>query len=418
MTTSDLPLLAIVHGEGSVSAMELKQSAAAVCDVVWIVDSSTLDDPLMVRLLRKLGTTIDIAGMSGDEAADAVRPLQPHGIVAYADAQMPTASDLGEQLGLDYHDRVVTERLTDKVVQRQALRDGGVAVPRSAAVPASPSAADIDAFAAAVTFPVVLKPRHGASSRDTVLIRDLTQLGQLLSVAAPMAFDAMVIEEYLVGASPPPSPDFADYASVESVVVSGTISHMAVSGRTHPDEPFRETGLVIPSDFASSTVEAVLEAATQAIEALGVRIGFLHTEIKVTPSGPRLIEVNGRLGGFVPPAFALATSGVNVIEMSQRVALGAQLRFTELIPTDRVAYAMLQQPPQWAGRVVSVEGLDRLAAFPGVAAVTLSRQPGDAVDWRKGTQEYVYVVLGSAADHDGVLAVRRFMDEEVTVTYA
>ena len=48
--------------EGSVSVMELKQSAAAVCDVVWIVNSSKLDDPLMVRLLRKLGTTIDIAG--------------------------------------------------------------------------------------------------------------------------------------------------------------------------------------------------------------------------------------------------------------------------------------------------------------------------------------------------------------------
>jgi len=44
----------------------------------------------------------------------------------------------------------------------------------------------------------------------------------------------------------------------------------------------------------------VPDLATAATKALRVRTGFLHTEIKVTPSGPRVIEVNGRLGGGLP----------------------------------------------------------------------------------------------------------------------
>ena len=110
----------------------------------------------------------------------------------------------------------------------------------------------------------------------------------------------MVIESYMVGASPPPSGQFSDYVSVESVVADGVISHLAVTGRLPQAEPFRETGLIIPTDFEPSVVEELLRVATAAIRAIGVRIGCLHTEIKLTDKGPRVIEVNGRIGGFVP----------------------------------------------------------------------------------------------------------------------
>ena len=418
MTTSARPVLAIVYGDGSVSAMKLSEPASALCDLVWVVDSNTLHNAAIIRLLRKLGTTLDIAGMSDDEAAAALRPLKPDGIVGYADTHMAMASVLASRLGLDYHDRAVTERLVDKLTQRRALRDGGLPVPRCLDVPPSPTAGDVAALAAGVAFPVVLKPRRGAASRDTVLVSDATQLGRLVA-QPPSAGDdsSMVVEEYMVGASPPPSAHFADYVSVESVVVDGNINHVAVTGRLPQVEPFRETGLVIPSDFAPSLVEATLDVATQAISSLGVRTGCLHTEIKLTTTGLRVIEVNGRLGGFVPEVLALAAPGVDLYEISQRVALGEQLTFADPVATDRIGYVVVGQPPLWAHRVAGVEGLDRLAEFPGVSSVFLSRQPGDEVDWRKGSHEYVFSVLGAACNYEGVLAVQQFIDEEVTVTY-
>jgi biotin carboxylase len=400
------------------SPMELAQAAAGVCDLVWIVDSGDDRQPVVPRLLRKFGTVVDIVGLSEDEAADALRPCHLDGIIAYADYILPTASALATRLGLDFHDEVVTERLVDKLPQRTALRDGGLPVPRFVVVPPDPTPEDVEAVVESVDFPVVVKPRHGATSRDTVLVHDATELRKQLAEPPSVGFDpTKLVEEFLVGASPPPSPHLADYCSVESVVCAGEISHLAVTGRFPPAEPFRETGMILPSDYEPPVVKAVLDVATEAISAVGIRIGFVHTEIKLTPDGPRVLEVNGRLGGGVPEMVALAT-GLDLYQMSLRVALGERIVFDELVPTERVGYLICRQPPQWARRVVSVESLDPLGEYPGVETIRLNRRPGDEVDWRKGSHQYVFSVIGAAPDHQGVLEVRRLAEEEVQITYA
>jgi D-alanine-D-alanine ligase-like ATP-grasp enzyme len=418
MTGPGRPVLAIVYGPGSASPMSLSESASSLCDIAWVVDSGEIGDASMLRLLRKLGQTIDIAGMTDAEAADSVRRVQPEGIVAYADAQIGTASALGESLGLDYYGRPVAERLLDKVSQRSALGLGGLPVPRCVVVPPHPSPDEVDAVAASVEFPVVLKPRHGAASRETHLARNAAELRNL--IAEPSVAESqldMVVEEYMDVSPSAPSPYFGDYVSVESVVAHGDISHLAVTGRLPSAKPFRETGLIIPSDFAPSLVSSILGVATDAITALGIRTGCLHTEIKVTDKGLRVIEVNGRIGGFVAPVLSLASPGVDFFQISQRVALGEHVVFETLVPTDHVGYVIVGQPPLGARRVVSVTGLDRVADHPGVSSVSLTKRPGDEVDWRKGSHEYVYSVLGIAPAPDDVRALREFIDEEVAVIY-
>ncbi len=419
VTPDRRPLLAIVYGEGSTSAFSLCESSREMCDIAWIVDSSRLDDTWVVRLLRKLGRTVDIAGLTEDEAAQSVRALRPDGIVAYADAQVAAASALAERLGLEYHDGDVAPRLLDKVTQRAALRDGGLPVPTCIAVPGRPSATAMDELVEAIDFPVVVKPRQGAASRDTHMVRDEAALRTVIAACSTDdAESTLVVESYMVGASPPPSEQFSDYVSVESVVADGIISHVAVTGRLPQIEPFRETGLVIPTDFAPSLVEDMLQLATAAIRAVGVRIGCLHTEIKVTDQGPRVIEVNGRIGGFVPQVLKLASPATDMFAISRRVALGERLVFPDLVPTAGVGYVFAQQPPIGAERVASVDGLERLAAYPGVDAVSLSRPPGEPVDWRKGSHEYVYSVLGTVPTHGDMRALQQFIEDEVTVTYA
>jgi len=68
--------------------------------------------------------------------------------------------------------------------------------------------------------------------------------------------------------------------------------------------------------------------------------------------------------------------------------------------------------------VIDVQsGLDKLAAYPGVDAVSLSRRPGDEVDWRKGSHEYVFSVLGTVPRHEDIRSVEHCIAREVTVTY-
>lgn len=413
------PVLAVVFGDQSAPAMSIADAASSVCDVLWVVNSDEMADASALRLLRRLGTIVDLAGLTFPESVDAVRAGAPAGIVAYADAHLALASALGAALGLECNDAEVTERLLDKVAQRRAFEAAGIAVPRC--VPLSPemTAAQLDEAISSVAFPVVLKPRHGAASRDTDLAPDEGRLRDLLEGlrrAGPPP--EMVMEEYLVGAVPPPSDYFGDFVSVESVVERGRVTHLALTGRTPWVKPFRETGLIIPSDFEPSLAAEVLELATACIAALGIRWGCLHTEIKVTGSGPRVMEVNGRIGGFVAPVLALASPGVDFYEISQRVALGLPTGVEAPLRFEGVGYVIVAQPPIGAHRVVEVSGLDELAELAHVSVVSLNRRPGDPVDWRLGSHEYVYSVLGNAPDHAGVRAVQEFIDENVVVTYA
>ena len=195
MTTSRRPILAIVYGNGSVSATNLSEAASARCDLVWVVDATEFDNPATMRVLARMGTTLDIAGMSDDEAADALQTLQPNGIVAYADAHMARASALAGRLGLDYHDGAVTEALCDKLTQRRTLRAAGLPVPRCIDIPSSSTPDDVVALVGDIEFPAVLKPRHGAASRDTVQVRDASELGQLLTQRwRSESDDPMVVE--------------------------------------------------------------------------------------------------------------------------------------------------------------------------------------------------------------------------------
>jgi biotin carboxylase len=194
------------------------------------------------------------------------------------------------------------------------------------------------------------------------------------------------------------------------------MSHFAVNGRLPFAEPFRETGTFIPAEMSKAEQEAVLEVAAAALRAVGVRTGFCHTEIKLTPNGPRVVEVNGRLGGGVHEMLFQA-SGVALLRLSIRAALGEPVLVEGPVPCDRVGWRLMRQLPTSARRVVSVEGLDRLAKYPGVNAVFLNRGPGDPVDWREGTGDYVFEASGAVADHEGLLQINRFLHEQVSVEY-
>jgi biotin carboxylase len=226
----------------------------------------------------------------------------------------------------------------------------------------------------------------------------------------------MFVEQYLPSLAAEPGERFGKYLSVESLVASGEISHLAVTGRFPLAAPFRETGFFIPADLPQAQLAAALEVATAALRALGVQTGDCHTEIKLTPDGPRVIEVNGRLGGGVPEMLFQA-SGVSIFELSMRVALGETVVVDGPIPCASVGWRFMFQPPRSAHRIVSIEGLDRLAEQPGVNEVFVNRSPGDPVDWHEGTRHYIYSVYGVSTDYDELLEIDRFIHEEVSIVY-
>lgn len=121
---------------------------------------------------------------------------------------------------------------------------------------------------------------------------------------------ALIVEEYLPGRDDQP---LGDYVAVECAVDGGVVA-LAVTGKLRLLPPFRETGQFWPARLPADEREEIIDLAVAALEALDVRTGLAHVEIKLTPAGPRVIEVNGRLGGLQVdlaqrPGFELGSAG-------------------------------------------------------------------------------------------------------------
>jgi biotin carboxylase len=400
-----------VYHPFSFATMAVVNAAQGVCELIWVLDSSVAETRLMSQLLRRLGVVVDVAGLSAPDAAAAVADARPDGVLALADSQLLWTAQLAKRLELPFLTPEAAGRATDKYRQRAALEAGGVPVPGHWLLPPANDGAAWAELASQARFPAMLKPRHGSGSRGVVEVRSLAQLRA--SVARRHEHEpALMLEEYLRDRDA--DQDFAGYVSVESTVSAGQVSHLAITGRLPPAEPFRETGFFIPGALAGDDRAAVLDSASAAIAALGVTIGCLHTEIKLTPDGPRVIELNARIGGSVAKMMPIAT-GIDPLTLALRLALGERVVFDEMPPSRQVTFMLYAQAPASMRRVVAVEGIDRLRADPAVAELILKRGPGQSVDWREGNHGHVFSVLGVVADHDQLRALVRRIEAETAI---
>jgi biotin carboxylase len=401
------PRLAFAYHPHSFATLAIAEAAREICDMVWVIDTAMREVGSMARLLRRLGTVVDVTGLSLDEAAARVGEAEPDGILALNDGMLAWTAEIADRLGLLFASPQTAANLTDKHAQRRALRAGGLLVPGFWHVPAEGDAAGWDALAREAVFPAVVKPRQSEGSRNTLPVGSMDELRTLVAgISASSAADRseLVLEQYIADRPEHRGERFADYVSVESIVSAGRISHLAVNGRFPPTEPFRETGFFIPCALPADERAAVLEVATAAIEAVGVPVGCLHTEIKLTPDGPCVIEVNGRIGGGVDDMLRDA-AGIPLMAIALRLALGEAIAFETLPETTAIAYLLLVHAPPTMRRIVAIDGLDELRADPVVDEVVLNRGPGMAVDWREGNNGNVFSVTGTVTDHGALVAL-------------
>ncbi len=119
----------IPYDSASPSAFLLGEAARGLCRPIWVVD---LDEPGMTeveRLLRKFGVVVNTTGMEAGQLVEALSATDPTGIMALNDRRTVLLAEVADRLDLDFHSRTVAERLTDKKLQRQVMRDTGLPVP-------------------------------------------------------------------------------------------------------------------------------------------------------------------------------------------------------------------------------------------------------------------------------------------------
>jgi hypothetical protein len=407
-----------VYTPVSPSVLRITEAAVDLCRILWVIDRGVYDtysDDTGLKVMARFGPVITTEGRALDEIAEAVTAETPHGVAVFDDSGQILAARLAERVGLRFHSEAVVERLTDKIAQRSALRSAGFPVPRFWLVPSCSPASVADDIAREATYPLVVKPRRGSASRDAYRADNAASLRIALGACRG---EDMIVETYLPDpvALSDAGAEFADFVSVESVIQDGHVEHLAVTGRFPLAVPFRGSGMFIPSNLKPDITSEVMDLAGDSALALGVRTGFMHTEIKITPDGPRIVELNGRVGGGVPDILRLL-GGPSLISWQMRLSLGMPLPLHEMPVFDRIGFYLWHQPPVTATEITAVVGLDVVADLPGVHEVRSVRRAGERVDWRAGGVGHVFGVGGVVADTEQLIQLRHQILSTTTVEY-
>ncbi|WP_372410995.1 ATP-grasp domain-containing protein [Streptomyces luteireticuli] len=321
------------------------------------------------------------------------------GVLTSCDYYLPAAARIAARLGLPGPPaRAVTDACR-KDATRRVLGRAGVPGPRFALCPDLPAAR---AAARDLGYPLVLKPVDLCAGMYVRRVADEDELAAAHEALAAFPVNArgqrrepaVLLEELLDGPE----------VSVETVSFAGHTHVVGVTDKSVAGAPaFIETGHMFPADLSEEALQGAVDTAVRALEALGLDDVVAHTEIKLTPGGPRVVEVNPRPAGNRITELVRHVTGVDLAAACVDVALG---RAPRLAPreTGLRSAAIGFLVPEAAGTLDRIEGATGIAGEPGVLEADLPA-PGATVRAGGSNNDYLGHIM--AADPEGPGARRR-----------
>lgn len=277
----------------------------------WTVVSSTLDGPAMARAAADLHARTPVAG-----------------VLCWDEARIFASAHVARELGLRNGDPATIMRMRDKGQTRAALDAAGIAQPRSFAIRTPDDASEA---ASRIGYPVVLKPRDLGASLGVVRVDRPEQLAATFSFTwntrgpeAPALDDdgSILVEECIVG----------EEISVDSVIRDGLLTPLFVARKVVGYPPYaEEIGHYVDAADPLLTDPTITDLLQDTHRALRFRDGCTHTEIMMTPAGPKIIEVNGRLGGDLIPYLGLLATGIDPGVVAASTACGQPVDLTPML---------------------------------------------------------------------------------------
>ena len=180
----------------------------------------------------------------------------------------------------------------------------------------------------------------------------------------------LLLEEYLDGVE----------FDIDLVLEDGACVFSSASQNWPTAEPsFQETGLHCPPDHRRRPVRNLVEFCVKAARAFGFRSGVLHIEAKSTSKGPRIVEINARMGGGPIDLIVAAVWGVDLIEAQLRSSLGLKQtlrasRRPRCAVVDTIVYAPA------SGRLAALPLSDGADVEKSVLDLDLHAEVGEQVD--------------------------------------
>lgn len=355
------------------------------------------------------------------------------GVVTFMEMAVLLSSRVAEALLLPGMPSSSVATVRDKRLMREFLKQAGVANVQSYSIRTE---ADLQAAADHVGMPAVLKPIVGADSLGVKRVDTLEELtnafadgkrvmnsvcitsGLLCQTDAASAVPILpvefLLEEYLDG----PEVD------IDVLMHRGICVYSAVSDNGPTVEPyFTETYGVLPSLLPLACQQALIDLSIDSLRAIGFPSGLFHIEAKLTARGPRLIEINARLGGGPICEMHKRVAGIDLAVEQLRIATGlGPSEHVSLASTQR-AFAYMTTNAVASGIVGSdLSFLDSFRSLPSVKRLSCRAQPGDRIvgpaDGQPSWLVELWMESDSPADAGSLVAAIQAVSDQIATAFA
>jgi hypothetical protein len=267
---------------------------------------------------------------------------------------LPTAR-ARERLGLPGLSARAALAARDKATMKDALRGAGLPVAQSAPIA---TAADLEAFAARVGYPLVLKPRAGFGALGAARLDTAADLGPAV---VRLRGQPAVAEEFVEGHE-----GFFDTLAFGGEVVHEFVSHYYPNVLEALGDRRIAPQMVTTNRLGAESYRELRRVGRQAIAALGIDGAPTHMEWFFGPKGLKVSEIAARpAGDRIWDLYSTANEIDLYAEWAHLVVRGRP----RARPSRRYAAGLVQVRPDRDGCIHRYRGLDEVLRMCGPSIV-------------------------------------------------
>lgn len=343
-------------------------------------------------------STIDI-----DAICEVAKDFHPDGIMTLAtDMPMRSIAAATSLLGLPGISMDTAIKSTDKGEMIKAFKEHGVESPWFYIIEKEKQLQEV---MPCIEYPCILKPTDNAGSRGVMMVNSEAELMEAYQYSVSQSRGGWVIlEEYMTGPE----------VSVEVMVVDGEPHVLQVTDKLTTGAPyFVEMGHNQPSMLPTNDVERIKDLACRAVKSVGINCGPSHVEIKLTPSGPKMVELGARMGGdCITTHLVPLSTGVDMIKATIDVSLGLTPNITPTLQKGS-AIRFLDAPN---GIIKVIEGVEKAQNIDGVQEVSLTKAIGEEVTDIHSSLDRCGFVIAQCDSANDAIEVCEKAKKEIQIT--
>ncbi|WP_460283975.1 ATP-grasp domain-containing protein [Clostridium botulinum] len=260
---------------------------------------------------------LTISTLDKEKTLEVIKDYKVDGVLTTSDLPVRTVAYVCEKLNLASIPYKAAIICTNKFLLRECMRENNIATPRYCLVDKNEQKFICDKLEQ-FKFPLIIKPVDSSASRGVIKLENKQSIkGAYNESVIYSKSGQVIIEEFIDG----------NEYSVEALTQNGETCIVAITEKTTSGYPyFVEERHIVPANLKEKEEEQIKEIVKKCINAIGLDNSASHSELKLTPNGPVIIEIGARLGGdYITSDLVPLATGINMIDYAIRLSLGVNI---------------------------------------------------------------------------------------------